>query len=159
MNDRINRIYKSEKFQFSIKRIEELEVNRKFCRHGIGHVLDVARIAYIMCLENDIRIKKDIVYAAALLHDVGRWMQYEEGISHEIGSSNLSFDILIEAGYDNTEIELIQSAILNHRNHNEGMDLSSILYKSDKISRGCFYCSAIKECNWSEEKRNKGIIY
>lgn len=159
MDDRINRIYKNEKFQFSIKRINKLELNREFCRHGIEHALDVARIAYIMCLENGIRIKKDIIYAAALLHDIGRWMQYDEGISHEIGSRDLSYSILIEAGYDKNEIELIQSAIINHRSFNEGMDLSSILYKSDKISRGCFYCSSIEECNWSEEKKNKVITY
>jgi uncharacterized protein len=159
MDDRINKINKSEKFQYSISKIGELEISRSFCRHGIEHYLDVARIAYIICLENSLNIKKDVIYAAALLHDIGRWMQYEHGIPHEIASSSLAYDILIGAGYDNNEIESIQKAIMNHRSSNEDMDLCSIIYISDKVSRGCFYCSSEKECNWSSEKKNKAITY
>lgn len=159
MIDRINNIYNNEKYQYSLRKTAELELHRSFCRHNIEHALDVARIAYIICLENRIDIKKDVVYAAALLHDIGRWMQYEQGLSHEIASSRLSKDILIQAGYQDDEIEMIQKAIMSHRSLNEAMDLCSIIYKSDKISRGCFYCSSEGECNWSSEKKNKAIIY
>ena len=159
MDDRINKIYRSDKFQYSIKKIGELEADRIFCRHNLQHFLDVARIAYIMCLEQGLNIKKDIVYAAALLHDIGRWLQYEQGIPHETASSSLAYDILTEAGYDKGEIEYIQKAIISHRSSNENIDLCGILYKSDKLSRACYMCSAQKECNWSAEKKNKGIVY
>ena len=63
-----------------------------FCKHDLAHSVDVARIAYILILENqdlNFFIKyagitgkeaaKEIVYAAGLLHDIGKWKEYEEG--------------------------------------------------------------------------------
>ena len=34
-----------------LERLKELEKDRIYCHHGIGHLLDVARIAYIENLE------------------------------------------------------------------------------------------------------------
>ncbi|WP_128609458.1 HD domain-containing protein, partial [Clostridium haemolyticum] len=51
---------------------------------------------YIINLENKLSFNKDVIYACGLLHDVGRWQQYEESIPHEIASANLSEEILKE---------------------------------------------------------------
>ena len=58
---RIDAILHDEKFCYGLERIVALEHDRIFCRHDLSHLLDVARIAWIMVLENNLDIKKDIV--------------------------------------------------------------------------------------------------
>lgn len=157
---RINLILNHKLFKEYINKNQQWEIKREFCHHDLEHFLDVARIAYIMNLERDLGYKKDIIYAIALLHDIGRWKQYQEGTSHEVASKELSQEILIDAGYDKGERELIYDAILNHRSKDLKEDsLNCIMYKSDKLSRKCFNCPAVKNCNWSEEKKNYNIAY
>jgi uncharacterized protein len=137
-----------------------LEKERIFCKHDLNHFLDVARIAYILALENKLPYEKDIIYGAALLHDIGKWQQYEEKIPHEKSSAVLSENILYECGYTKEEVILIMEAILNHRKHHgEINNLNSILYIADKASRCCFSCQAVGKCNWNLEKRNLKIKY
>jgi uncharacterized protein len=157
---RINCILQNEKFKEYIRKNQEQEINRQFCHHDMQHFLDVARIAYIKVLENKLEIEKDIVYACALLHDIGRWLQYETGIPHEKAGVQLGLEILIECGYEEQEIECILKAIGNHRNSdNLKNSLSELLYSSDKLSRSCFKCNVYKECKWSNEKKNNIIKY
>ena len=137
----------------------EREKYREFCRHDIYHSLDVARIAYIMALENNIQVKKENVYAAALLHDIGRWMQYDKGIPHELASAQLAEGILIECGFIKDEIEQILSMILSHRKKRNDDLINKIFYSSDKMSRNCFRCKATSKCNWPEEKKNHNVKY
>ena len=67
-----------------LERLKELEKDRIYCHHGIGHLLDVARIAYIENLETQLGLEKEDIYIAALLHDLGRVDEYESGIGHHI---------------------------------------------------------------------------
>ena len=67
------------------------EEDRIFCIHDIEHCLDVARISYILAFENGIKIDKEIVYGAALLHDIGRAISVE---NHEIESVKTAREIL-----------------------------------------------------------------
>ena len=71
MMERIQNILKHPEFEKSMRMIRTLEKERIFCCHGMEHLLDVARIAYITSLEEEAGIKKDVIYAAGLLHDVG----------------------------------------------------------------------------------------
>ena len=158
--NKVNSILNNEKFKEYLNKNKESEKERNFCGHDLQHFIDVARIAYIMTLENDLKIDKETVYATALLHDIGRWMQYDKGISHEIASYELAEDILIECGFNVEERTKILNAILNHRKKVvENETFEHIFYLSDKLSRNCFNCKAIKECNWSEEKKNHKINY
>jgi len=158
-NDRINLIFHNNKFKEYLSRNKNLEKDRKFCRHNINHFLDVARIAYIISLEEKLNLKKDIIYAAALLHDIGKWQQYESDIPHNDASANLSVEILKASNFNKAEINLITDAIKNHRYENRSSDLSYILYKSDKLSRKCFKCKAHNKCNWSKNKKNFDITF
>ena len=158
--ERVNKILNNPKYKEYLKLNGEYEKDRKFCRHDLGHFLDVARIAYIIVLEEKLDINKEIVYAAALLHDIGRWMQYSGNKSHEEGSADLAEDILAEAGFDGSEKDLILDAVRNHRNENTGtVNFSSIFYRSDKLSRICFDCAASADCNWKDEKKNLTLKY
>lgn len=156
--DRFNTILSNYKYKGYVAKLEELENERVFCNHTIEHFLDVARIAYIQVLERGLDYSKDVIYAIALLHDIGRVLQYTKGIEHDEGSVILAKEILPETDYLDSEVEIILKAILNHRNETED-ELSKIIYSSDKLSRNCFKCKAENECYWSKEKKNFHIKY
>ena len=78
--ERVNKIWRHPVWKQHMEHLAEYEKNRIFCRHGIDHLMDVARIAYIENLEKNCGISKEIIYGAALLHDIGRYLQYTEGI-------------------------------------------------------------------------------
>lgn len=157
---KVNSILNNDRFKEYLSKNKESEKDRKFCGHDLQHFIDVARIAYIMTLENNLKIDKEIIYATALLHDIGRWMQYKEGVSHEIASHELAEGILMECGFSVDEITIVLNAILNHRNKaSQSGTFDHLFYLSDKLSRNCFNCKAIDECNWSEEKKNYTINY
>ena len=82
--ERINKIFKHELFVENLSKIKKYEKDRIFCRHGIEHLLDVARIGCIYLAEYKLQnghvlsdIIDEYIYAAALLHDLGRAEQYE----------------------------------------------------------------------------------
>lgn len=157
--EKVNAILKNHKFCTYLSKINKLEKNREYCKHNLQHLLDVARIAYIKVLEENIDIKKEVIYAAALLHDIGRWQQYEEGVPHELASVELAKGILDECGFNNEEKEKIFSLIGNHRKKESSNLLQNIFYYSDKVCRSCFMCKSISKCNWPDEKKNFNIKY
>lgn len=163
MNHRFEKILINDTFLQLIKYIENAEKDRLFCCHGIEHLTDVARIGYIISLENNTGISKDIIYAACLLHDIGRATEYQRGIPHGQAGADISKHILNECGYTEGEILVITSAINQHRHNNmtpeHATSLKDILYKADKLSRLCFRCPAYEECNWDKTQKNNKLIY
>ena len=144
------------------RRLQELEEIRVFCRHQMNHLLDVARIAYILDLEEGLDIGRDLIYAAAILHDIGKGRQYEEGIPHETASADLAEQILADMpaklAFTSEEQQQILTAIRGHRRLRcDAEPLEALLYKSDKMSRACFACPAESQCNWSNDKKNMEI--
>ena len=83
--EKVNKIINHPLWIDAVSDIEHSEKDRKFCRHGREHLLDTARIAYIFSLEENLNmnISKEIIYAAALLHDIGRSEAYSGGLPHE----------------------------------------------------------------------------
>lgn len=159
--ERYQQILLHEKYKVYIEKNEQAEADRRFCRHNMGHFLDVARIAMILNREEDYGIPKDRIYAAALLHDVGRFMQYEKKVPHEQAGVMLAGEILSDCGYEKEECDDILEAIGNHRNAKikEEKTLSGLLYRADKLSRACFACKAEKECDWKQEKKNLTLLW
>lgn len=159
--DRIDRIMAHPMYRQMLMEVKLAEESRIFCKHGMGHLLDVARIAWIMNLEEGAGLEKDIVYAAAFLHDIGKAKQYKEGVPHEITSGELAESILPDCGFLPEETENIKTAILSHRD--KGImgekSLRGILYRADKASRACYDCKAFADCNWPAEKKNLGVNY
>lgn len=154
--ERINKILKHDLFNAYLEKNKEAEENRRFCRHDMGHFLDVARLAMIFNLQQDLSISEEMIYAAALLHDIGRWRQYEDGTPHEKASALLASEILSDCGFAEKERAEILSAISNHRNAEirEEPTLDGILYRADKMSRSCFCCEMERECDWKGDKKN-----
>lgn len=77
------------------------------------------KIAYIRNLERNLGLKKESIYAAALLHDIGKYAQYEEGIPHEIKSAEIAGIILSDMPerirFTPAEQQEILTAIRGHR--------------------------------------------
>ena len=140
-------------------RIKELEQDRTFCHHDMSHLLDVCRIAWILNLEEGLFIDQEMIYAAGLLHDIGRWKQYETSEDHAIVSRQLAGNILTRCGFSNDEKNLIMEAIESHRKKDHRAALSSILYKSDKLSRPCFSCEARGQCKKFQNGEQPVLIY
>jgi len=158
--EHVNNILKNQYYLDCIEKNGLYEKDRSFCRHDMSHFLDVARIAMIINLEENAVIEKEIIYAAALLHDVGRFVQYENKTPHEIASSQIAPQILRESGFDEKITDVINEAILNHRNGKIASEstLRGILYRADKQSRSCFNCKAEKQCDWKINKKNMELI-
>ena len=175
--NRINRIIKHKLYLEYIEKIKMHEEDRIFCKHDMMHFLDVCRLAEILWLDekistledqyrNNILIKekteevnRELIYASGLLHDIGRWQEYESGIRHEIASAGLAPEILRDCGFTEDEIEKIVIAISNHRNKDmkDEKSLAGFIYQADKKSRPCYFCDAEPECDWSVFKKNLEI--
>ena len=122
--------------------------------------MDVARICYIISLEENLNIDKDLIYVTALLHDLGRADEVDTGINHSILSQEIAQEILKDLDFDEKSKQRIISAIKHHRTNEKNDDrFIEIFYKADKLSRMCFRCPARSICNWPEEKKNKTVIY
>lgn len=174
--ERIDRILQHKRFQDCRQQITQAEIHRIYCRHGLEHSMDVARIAYILSLEtgeSGQELDKEIIYAMALLHDLGRSVEYQSGQSHHEAGAEIAGEILYDCGFTKTEITWITGAIAAHKHAEDeaagdkaageaesiGMQYRRILYQADKLSRNCFDCPAADTCYWPTEKRNHGIIY
>lgn len=161
--ERIRKLWEHPLYQDQFHKLQNAEQHRIFCNHTLAHFLDVARLIYIYSLEEQVLIDKEIIYAAAFLHDIGRFEQIASGTPHDEAGSVLAGRILPDCGFEQTETAAIQDAILHHRRKTAPSEvpysgkLALWLYRADKQSRCCFACSAAGECNWSEEKKNLQI--
>lgn len=154
--ERVNRILLHEAYNSYIERTNAHEVSRVFCHHDMEHFLAVARLAMLLRETERAALTKELIYAAALLHDIGRWKEYETGEDHALVSAQLAPAILSDCGFDADETAQIVSAIRTHRESKckEKKDLNGLLYRADKLSRPCFSCKEEKNCNWKQGKKN-----
>lgn len=175
--DRINKIYNHPVYRAEADALAVDEKDRIFCKHGVDHLLEVARLCYIYCLEDGVidpskgqstsLINREIIYAAALLHDIGRHQQRVAGIPHDEAGAQLARQIMGECDFGEHEIEMVVNAISKHRDrehlHDDATSLSKwekmaiYLARADKKSRQCWACDALEECNWSDEMKNMEI--
>ena len=102
--NRISLIWRHPLYQKHCKKIQELEKDRIFCRHTPEHFLDVARLMYIYSLENKLDLSREIIYATALLHDIGRAQQYLSGISHDIAGAEIAGKILTDLHFTHRRV-------------------------------------------------------
>ncbi len=216
----VDKLLRETEYLNYVEKLERLEADRVFCRHGLGHLLDTARIAWIRVLEaqtsrcgqkeaqtsrygqkeaqtsrrgpdravgmapgfgEELLPEKEIIYLAALLHDLGRIQEYEEGVPHQRAGAALARQLLQQIGYPQEKTELIAAAIESHRGgaksdreveadrksrqaETPGQNaalwaepLGQLLSWADKRSRNCFACKAQKACKWEAEKQNRGI--
>lgn len=221
---RVDALMRHPRFACDLARLEELERDRPWCRHGLPHLLDVARIMWIAALEHgwaapmgcgprDVSadgcgtptaatavgapvsaagtatgargtcaaaaaacaggaaappFARDVVYAAALLHDMGRVVQYETGEPHHEAGQRYARELLGELAdpvrFTAAETEAIACAVGEHRSDGAGAaaspaaaTLAGLLRASDKAARACWACPARATCAWPPEKMNETL--
>lgn len=140
----VDKLLQETKYLELLGRLELLEQDRIFCRHGLEHLLDTARIAWIGWLEQQLEYQpgqdvacrepgeggypvkapgysqsgysvKEQIYLAALLHDLGRVWEYEKGIPHEEAGVEIARELLEEIQYPMEFQEKVLCAIGAHR--------------------------------------------
>lgn len=157
----INAVWENDLYQEKYKSLQKIEKTRKYCGHDISHFLDVARLMWTYNTENGTGLKRDVVYATALLHDIGRYDEAVNGKPHHEAGADLAGEILKSTKFTSKEKEEIAEAIRTHRdaNFNDENSLRGYLYRADKRSRACFCCKAANTCSWPIKKRNLLIDY
>lgn len=155
----VARLLSDKEYRQKLLRLEQLEAERIYCRHNMTHFMDVARLAQIRNLELKLNQDKEMIYLYALLHDMGRVAEYEQGISHAQASADYAGEILMRIGYRKDKVSVIQNAILHHRGFleesGEEAIFDGLMHWADKASRMCFTCPAQASCKWSEEQKNQ----
>ncbi|MDZ4133144.1 MAG: HD domain-containing protein [Dethiobacteria bacterium] len=149
---RVNKIIDSSEYNLYLQNNEKAEEGRLFCKHHFEHLLEVARLTYILLLEdNALFISREMAYAAGLLHDIGRWRQYETDEDHAEASAKLAAPLLESAGFSKSETNLILKAVRQHRLKADSGEhrspLSMALCRADAYARICFRCSVRDECD------------
>ena len=145
---RVNAVLENELFRRALAEIEACEKGRVFCRHGLPHLLDTARIMSILALKEGKALPQEEIYACALLHDIGR----ESGAEHASKSAALAEKILPQCGFDEKECARICGAIAEHGHDKEGNSaLAELLCRADRLSRPCFACAAAGDCYWTQK--------
>lgn len=147
---RVNQLLEHEDYIRYIEKIDELEKERCFCKHGFDHGLNVARIAYAYMLEKgEAILLKEAVYAAAFLHDIGRWVEYETGEDHALVSARLALPLLEVCRFSPEVVQMILTGIQEHRRHGEDnlTPLGEALALADDWSRDCRHCSTQSRCH------------
>lgn len=161
------KILENEEYKKYLEKICYLEKDRIYCKHDLIHSLDVARICTIMMYEQGKAVSRDIVYASALLHDIGRFKENTE--NHEALSVDIAKNILPVCGYTNSEISDIVEIISFHRGNYSikqidelvmlgKLDLKESFRIADQLSRNCFCCKASSSCKWKEENKSTNIM-
>ena len=158
---RVNQLLEHEDYISYMKKIDESENERLFCKHGFEHGLNVARIAYAYLLEKgELLLLKEIVYAAAFLHDIGRWVEYETGEDHAEASARLALPLLEACRFRMDDIQVILKGIREHRRHPEDnlTKLGAALALADDWSRDCRQCSVQARCHKYTQAMNQ-VMY
>ncbi len=157
--NRVNQILHHPGFCRALEEITAAEANRPFCGHGLEHLLSVARVAALTAQDEGQELSRPLIYAAALLHDLGRAVEYRGEGTHEEASPALAEPILTDCGFSPAERAEILTAIRQHRSSWQGTrsPLGELLYRADKKSRPCFLCPAAGACNWPPENRTNTL--
>ena len=161
------KILEHKQYQDYLGKLNQLEQNRIYCKHDLNHLLDVARICTILAQEQGITIDKNIVYAASLLHDIGRFNP--SVAKHEQLSGEIALRVLPECDYSDDEIAQVIDLIHSHRGRDsvkhiremrleKQLDLKDCFRLADQLSRNCFCCQASDTCKWKVEERNQVVL-
>ena len=157
---RVDAVWASEGFQVRYRRIRELERSRPYCGHGLDHLLDVARLMWVRVLEDGPALDRELVYAAALLHDIGRADEYLSGEPHDAAGARAAREILesLPEGtrFPPADVDAICAAVRAHRSAGGG-PLAELLRACDRLSRECLDCPSRAGCKWPDGKKNLTI--
>ncbi len=144
------------------------EKYRVFCRHDYQHMLFVSRIS-VEIVANTVGLDGfadlsglpgtpeavEVIGAAGLLHDMGRWLEYDAGEDHALAGAGMAVKVMERAGFNKREIDVAVRAIGEHRRAGPGTSLlGRVLCLADDLSRPCGGCGAVGDCYKREYMEN-----
>ncbi len=151
--NRLEKILNNPLYWDYLHKNHQKEIERIYCKHNWEHLALTAQLTQKLLREKKLTLASDplvnleIVGAAGILHDIGRWLQYETGEDHAQTGSRLARPLLEQAGYSQAEIDLVCQAILEHNKGKEAQSLlGQMLCLADDLSRPCSTCQAQKGC-------------
>ena len=59
--ERVNRIWNHPVYQNALGKLTAYEAEREFCRHTPEHFLAVARLTYLLALENGVAADREVI--------------------------------------------------------------------------------------------------
>ena len=161
--DTVTRLIQHPLYKEKYDALQAYEKERLYCRHDMRHFMRVAQIADQIARENGLSFSAEEITLVALLHDIGRIMQYQNNISHAEASASFAREILLSLGYDDKKTEEIRKAIIAHSNRmdakkrfarrGELQSLEELLSFADQFSRECFSCEVKDRCKWKTEEK------
>lgn len=161
--DTVTQVLEHPQYKACCETITDYEADRTYCRHDMEHFLRVGQIAILLAKENGLSIDAEEIMLAALFHDLGRALQYQNGISHAESSAILAEEILLSIGYDPAKTDRICAAVKCHSKRQDvkiryakcgsQKTLEDLLSFADHFSRECFACLASDTCKWKAEER------
>ena len=157
------RLERLETYQDRLRRLQQIEKNRAFCRHDLAHMEKCAEIGQWMKRENGLAYSDGTILLCALLHGLGRVEEYESGADHRMASAELADGLLRELEVSEEERRKILRAIRSHGRRKDAArmwyarkrirTLEGLLRFSDQFSRPCYRCRARRECKWREDEK------
>ena len=164
--DRDDQAERIEKIKIDTFYLECLSLNgdrerdRPFCCHDYQHMLKVSQISYKIINQNSQldefvkreglsgpRSAREVIYAAGILHDIGRWRQYDTGEDHALAGAGMARAVLERAGFSIIETAIVIRAISEHRCIVPGQSyLGRVMCLADDLSRPCGDCDARLDC-------------
>jgi len=102
---------------------------------------------------------KEIIYAAGLLHDMARWVEYETGEDHAAAGARTTGVILDQAGFNEVEQSIIAKAIGEHRTGGTAASpLGQYICRADDLARPCSRCGARDDCYKINRMETAGLF-
>ncbi|MCR5667243.1 MAG: HD domain-containing protein [Eubacterium sp.] len=166
----------NEDYKAYMKQLAELEQDRKFCRHGEDHLMEVASLAAWAASVCRVPHDPDIIILAAMLHDIGR---VYGNAHHDESSAKIAQELMVQIRVPEDIRVRVLDLIEAHRNKDpkkyliktydqlrdaleevsEVERLAFVFAWADNRVRNCYECKATAECYWSESRKNKEPIY
>jgi uncharacterized protein len=117
----------------------KIEMFMRSCMHDSAHdEKHVYRVLYaVVDLAENVIVDRDVLIAAALLHDIGRDSQYrDKACDHAAVGARMAFDFLLGIGWDNGKASHVSACIETHRYRSSNPPVSmeaKIIFDADKL--------------------------
>ena len=165
MNDKI---LTDKRFIDKLNIINNIEVDRCYCKHNISHSQEVVRILTGLSKDRGLDNYEELSFFMGYLHDMGRADDY--GGLHNVRSSEFARAILDDYDIDSDSIDIRCYAIENHSGRMPIHDIytyindnvietdikdtwAKLLRIADQLSRDCYKCKAASACRWLPEEK------
>ena len=111
--------------------------NLKHSAWGFAHAERDYLLAVELAEKGGLQVDKDVLYAAAYLHDMGGFEPYKkDGVDHADRSAEVCDSVLIPAGFPPEKLEAVRAAMKTHSYYDDRIPATNeakVLHDADSI--------------------------